>query len=280
MKNKIEYYLKLPYTRELVPEPEGGWFVRIRELPGCMSQGDTPEEALEMITDAMRGWLEVELENGGTIPAPRMDEDYSGKVVVRVPKSLHRKLVTRAEEEGVSLNQWILAALAEAMGNVKVPRIEKMTPGDQPLQAFSAAIHKILQDVGMQLDTSLSEEACFANWLQSNFEDIQSNYQQSDFEQSLARIGALAETLSDYENQSPLIRVFSRLADNQIRTVEKTMKINQQAVIGDQFQLKIRELMVSMYENKSSEETLSQNKEKHLWALQERAFENLDNLSN
>lgn len=71
MEKNIEYYLGLPYTRELIPEPEGGWFVRIKELPGCMSQGDTRDEAMEMIEDALRGWLEVQLRAGAVIPKPR-----------------------------------------------------------------------------------------------------------------------------------------------------------------------------------------------------------------
>ena len=63
-RDTLEHFLGLPYTIELVPEPEGGWFVSVRELPGCMSQGDTPDEALEMIRDAMRAWIEVALEDG------------------------------------------------------------------------------------------------------------------------------------------------------------------------------------------------------------------------
>ena len=135
MKKNIEYYLRLPYTRELIPDPEGGWFVRIKELPGCISQGETTEEAIEMIEDAMRGWLEVTLEDGESIPEPRVEEDYSGKFNTRVPKSLHRKLVEAAEQDGVSLNQWISTALAEAVGytmsqkkpaaNMKSPEMEK-----------------------------------------------------------------------------------------------------------------------------------------------------------
>ncbi|MCD6476245.1 MAG: type II toxin-antitoxin system HicB family antitoxin [Anaerolineaceae bacterium] len=115
MNKSIEYYLSLPYTRELIPEDNGGWFVRIKELPNCMSQGETPEEAIRMIDDAMLGWLEVELEEGEPIPEPREDEDYSGKFNTRVPKSLHRKLVEIAEADGVSLNQWIVSALSEAV---------------------------------------------------------------------------------------------------------------------------------------------------------------------
>jgi antitoxin HicB len=119
MNRKIEYYLALPYTRELIPEPEGGWFVRVKELPGCMSQGDTVDEAMLMIEEAMRGWLESELENGKTIPEPRPEEEYSGKFIVRVPKSLHRKLAEISGSEGVSLNQWINTTLAEAVGSAK-----------------------------------------------------------------------------------------------------------------------------------------------------------------
>lgn len=116
MNKTVEYYLSLPYTIELVPEPQEGWFVSVKELPGCMSQGDTPEEAIEMIQDAMRGWIEVSLEDGDPIPEPRPLEDYSGKFVVRVPHSLHRELVEHAEREGVSLNQYINVALARAVG--------------------------------------------------------------------------------------------------------------------------------------------------------------------
>ncbi len=76
MGKKIEDYLNLAYTRELIPEPEGGWFVRIKELPGCMSQGDTVEEAMAMIEDAMRGWIEAELRKGSAIRKPRHEEDF------------------------------------------------------------------------------------------------------------------------------------------------------------------------------------------------------------
>lgn len=117
MEKNIEYYLGLPYTRELIPEASGIWFVSIKELPNCMSQGNTPEEALRNINDAMYGWIKVELEDGEPIPEPRDEEEYSGKFNTRVPKSLHRKLVETADREGVSLNQWINTALAEAIGS-------------------------------------------------------------------------------------------------------------------------------------------------------------------
>ena len=116
MQKDLEYYLNLPYTIELTRDADEGWFVRVKELRGCMSQGDTPEEAIEMIQDAMRGWIEVSLEDGDPIPEPRGFDDYSGKFVVRVPRSLHRDLVEAAEREGVSLNQYVNVVLARAVG--------------------------------------------------------------------------------------------------------------------------------------------------------------------
>jgi len=110
----VDDYLKLPYTIEVFRDDEDnpGWVARVVELPGCLTQGDTFEELGEMIEDAMRGWIEVALEDGIAVPEPRPDGDYSGKFVVRVPKSLHRRLVEQAGAEGVSLNQYINVALA------------------------------------------------------------------------------------------------------------------------------------------------------------------------
>jgi len=116
MEKTVDYYVNLPYTIELQHDQEEGWFVRVKELRGCTSQGDTAEEALNMIQDAMLAWLEVALEDGLPIPEPRPEEDYSGKFVVRVPRSLHRELVEHAEGEGVSLNQFINVVLARAVG--------------------------------------------------------------------------------------------------------------------------------------------------------------------
>jgi len=47
---------------------EGGYVVSVPDLPGCISEGDTFEEALEMIKDAMSGWLLVAQEHGDPIP--------------------------------------------------------------------------------------------------------------------------------------------------------------------------------------------------------------------
>ena len=108
----LKYYLSLPYTIQITREDETTWFARVVELPGCMTEGDTPEEAADMIQDALAGWLEVALEDGRPIPEPQKTETYSGHFVLRVPRTLHQQLVEAAEQEGVSLNQFINVTLA------------------------------------------------------------------------------------------------------------------------------------------------------------------------
>lgn len=134
-KKKIDDYLNLPYHIEVVrddDEENPGWVARVVELPGCLTQGDTFEELGEMIDDAMRGWITVALEENIPIPEPAQDEDYSGKFVARLPRSLHRQLVETAEREGVSLNQFVNVALARAAERTN-PSVSYPVKMEQPL---------------------------------------------------------------------------------------------------------------------------------------------------
>lgn len=114
-KKDLEYYTKLPYRVVLYPAEEGGYVVEIPDLAGCLSQGETVEEAMEMIRDAKKCWIETCMELGRPIPEPT-SEEYSGKLNIRIPKSLHRVLAEKAKEERVSLNQYINYQLARGIG--------------------------------------------------------------------------------------------------------------------------------------------------------------------
>jgi len=117
MKN-LEYYMGLNYEikiRRLSEEEGGGWFAEIPLLPGCMTDGDTIEELFRNIEDAKRAWIETCLERGQSVPEPD-DEHYSGQFRIRIPKSLHKKLVEKAREENVSLNQYVVYQLAQSVG--------------------------------------------------------------------------------------------------------------------------------------------------------------------
>ena len=71
IEKEIKKYMELPYTYKLIKEDDGTYFIEVEELPGCVSMGDTEEEAREMIKDAMKGWLESCLERGLEIPKPK-----------------------------------------------------------------------------------------------------------------------------------------------------------------------------------------------------------------
>ena len=58
----------LKYTAIFEPAEEGGYVVSVPALPGCVSQGETFEEAVSMIKDAMEGYLEVLKEEKQEIP--------------------------------------------------------------------------------------------------------------------------------------------------------------------------------------------------------------------
>lgn len=112
----VEEYMTLPYNYIVQPiKDESGeyYYARILELEGCQTTGETFEEAYENLKDAMKGWIETKLENGYDVPLPVGYENFSGKFIVRIPKSLHYKLSIEAEQEGVSLNQYALYKLSK-----------------------------------------------------------------------------------------------------------------------------------------------------------------------
>ena len=115
MKN-VEDYMNLPYNYIVQPitDESGTYFyARVLELDGCQSTGETFEEAYENLREAMEGWIETKLEGGFEVPLPVGYDDFSGKFVVRIPKSLHYRLTIEAEQEGVSLNQYALYKLSK-----------------------------------------------------------------------------------------------------------------------------------------------------------------------
>jgi antitoxin HicB len=111
-RESLAYYLALAYSVTIDPDPAGGYVAHVRDLPGCFTQGETLEETMANIQEARELWLETAYEMGDLIPLPKNSSEYSGKLLLRMPKSLHRDLVQQAEVEGVSLNQYITSLLS------------------------------------------------------------------------------------------------------------------------------------------------------------------------
>lgn len=112
-----------PFTiRPLADNEGGGYLIEFPDVPGCISDGETPEEAIANGRDALRCCLLTLKEIGNPIPVPGGFGAASGQWRQRVPKTLHARLVERARWEGVSLNMLVTTMIAEGLGKRQSPR--------------------------------------------------------------------------------------------------------------------------------------------------------------
>jgi len=110
-----KYDVEYPFeVRPLSKDEGGGYSISFPDLPGCWSDGDSPEEAIANGRDALRAWLSVAQEFGDQVAKPY--SVVSGRFVQRVPRSLHAQLIARAKEEGVSLNTLVVSLVSQGIG--------------------------------------------------------------------------------------------------------------------------------------------------------------------
>jgi len=101
-------------VRPLSKDEGGGYLVEYPDLPGCMSDGETIEEAIRNGREALRDCVEVFEESGRKVPKPSIE---AAQWRQRLPRSLYSKLTKQAENEGVSINSLVTAIIAEAIGS-------------------------------------------------------------------------------------------------------------------------------------------------------------------
>ena len=139
----FEYYMKLNYPVKYWNDNDG-FFIEIPDLPGCMTFCDEFDQISEIAEDAKKSWISSRLERGLEIPEPRNEEGFSGKILLRLPRSLHRTLSNQAKREGVSLNQYMLGLLS---GKSSVAEIEnKLIERINESQRFSTSPASIIKD--------------------------------------------------------------------------------------------------------------------------------------
>jgi len=105
--------MNLRYPIRIEPDPEGGYLASHPDLSGCNAFGETIQEAVKSLEESREIWLESYYEAHHEAPEPSKPREFSGRLLVRMPKYLHEKLHESAEAEGLSLNQYILSLLAE-----------------------------------------------------------------------------------------------------------------------------------------------------------------------
>jgi len=108
----LEFYLSQAYPFTVAADESGGYFIEYPDLRGCMTQVEDASEIGPMAEEIRRLWLETAHEQGIDIPLPSPDDAWSGRFVVRLPRSLHRRLAESAAREGVSLNTWVTTLLS------------------------------------------------------------------------------------------------------------------------------------------------------------------------
>jgi antitoxin HicB len=167
--------LRRPYARVLTPEPEGQYTAEIMEFPGCVAYGDNAAEALKNLDEVSIEWVRASLEQGQDIPGPMANIDYSGRLVLRMTKGLHQRAAMCAEREGVSLNQFIVTCLAEAVGERARPLATFQPYLSASAHFYMLAGHSFesvnevnVRHPGIQLTTALATKRNFIKFALAN----------------------------------------------------------------------------------------------------------------
>ncbi|MCY4455039.1 MAG: toxin-antitoxin system HicB family antitoxin [Chloroflexi bacterium] len=113
---RADEFAARPYAFVLTRGQDGVYTAQVLELPGAISEGDTPQEALTNGRDALATVIAAMLDRGQEIPEPFELREFSGTTQLRMPPSLHARAVALARRDNVSLNRFLSAAVAHYIG--------------------------------------------------------------------------------------------------------------------------------------------------------------------
>jgi len=115
-KKDLEYYLSLPYTYIIEWSDVDGCFLgSIVELERNMTCGQTREEVLANLKEALVSYVTTSLGNNIEIPEPLKIEDFKGSITYRTSKERHYSLAKQAKLYGKSINAFIDEAISEKL---------------------------------------------------------------------------------------------------------------------------------------------------------------------
>jgi antitoxin HicB len=109
-------------VRPLTKEEGGGYLISFPDFSECISDGETPEDAIRNGMDALAEAIAALEDMGLPVPTPGSGGAFSGKFIQRVPRSLHARLAARARQEGVSMNALVTTFLAESLAGREAHR--------------------------------------------------------------------------------------------------------------------------------------------------------------
>lgn len=94
-------------------DKDDGFIATVPEFNNLSAFGKTYREALEELEVVLSGYVEVYNEDNVPLPEPKKLSDYSGQIRIRMPKELHQCLAREADNQGVSLNQYMVYLLSK-----------------------------------------------------------------------------------------------------------------------------------------------------------------------
>ena len=132
--------------RRVTVDGEMLYEARVREFPDATEYAESAQEAYELALDTVEASLEVLQERGKTPPNPsETPEDYSGRVTLRVPKNLHRRLALAAEDEAISLNQYLVSLLAFHTGTAFSQPSDHAESGNRKYKAPASRLQGVME---------------------------------------------------------------------------------------------------------------------------------------
>ena len=128
-------------------DEDRGFIAEVPDLPGCSAFGADEAEAVREAQDAIAAWIEAAKAAKREVPEPSKVEPltaYSGKFLVRIGRELHQRLTRDAQNDGLSLNQYVLKVLSGS------PRTQAKSSERAPKmlvahKALGATSHKVAQ---------------------------------------------------------------------------------------------------------------------------------------
>lgn len=95
------------------------FYSSVAEIPDISTWSDTWTQAYEQVIEAIEILHDDACRQGKAFPNPFANTDkpsLSGRITLRMSRSMHAEIAHLAQEDGVSLNQWIVEAVAQRRG--------------------------------------------------------------------------------------------------------------------------------------------------------------------
>ena len=155
---------QVKYPKQVFWSDEDEGYIAIApDLPGSSAFGESEAEALRELDDVITGWIAAAKAIGNAVPPPSTpSKQHSGKLLVRMPRTLHRELTEEALRERVSLNQYVVFVLSKRVSARSTLTAALIPAQSQVVPADIGSMHIAAHPIGM----GIRETHSTADWLE------------------------------------------------------------------------------------------------------------------